>query len=492
MNLLFLYTDEQRRDSLTVHGNRDGVMPNVDALASRSTVFDRAYCAEPVCTPGRGSIVSGLYPHAHGATVNNMAMRRDVCCLPEMVTPSRYVCGHFGKWHLGDEIFAQHGFTDWRGTEDTYHMSYSPPVKEFGPERSSYHHWLVSHGVVPDDISSALPPERRHPAYENRFFRDQMHRLPEELSRPKFLADQAIDFIGANRRRSWMLYVNFLEPHPPFHSCRDSLYDPADVVLPEAWKWRPGANMPLGLRLRSSEEGANERLLRETVARYWGMCSLVDAHVGRILSALTAAGLDDNTLIVFTTDHGDMMGSHGLKGKGCMYEESAGVPLLVHMPGQTEQRTIGCPVSHIDIVPTLLEAMGEKPQRGLHGKSLASLIDGRDEQAGRDVFITWKTGADEVSNRRTLRPGQEAMCTIEEARAADTERMRTVIAEDGWKFTVNWLGIHELYDLGNDPNELRNVAGDRRHRDRVVDMSRRIAAWQRRVGDPHTIPEVKA
>ena len=324
MNLLFLYTDEQRYDTLPCMGNDRIHMPNLNRLADRSMVFERAYCTQPVCTPSRGSIVTGLYPHAHDATINNLAMSSAARCVPQFLPEGMYHCGHYGKWHLGDEIFPQHGFTEWVGTEDTYHGTYSPPVQEFGPERSAYHHWLIGRGVSPIDIMAKRKVTQWHPAYENRFFRDQVHELPEAHCKPAFLAERAIEFIQTNRQRPWVLYVNFLEPHPPNTSCRNDQYDPADVTLPYNWDQQLSEDQPLRLRLRAAGPAARgEKAVREKTARYWGMNSLVDTHAGRILDALDAVGGWDDTIIVLTSDHGDMLGSYGLGGKSNMFDEAS-------------------------------------------------------------------------------------------------------------------------------------------------------------------------
>jgi arylsulfatase A-like enzyme len=484
-NILFLYTDEQRYDSMACYGNRRGIMPNVDRLAAQSVVFERAYCTQPVCTPGRGSLFTGLFSHAHGAVDNNMAMRRDVKCLPEFLSDGVYATGHFGKWHLGDEIFPQHGFADWRGTEDTYHMSYSPPVREFGPERSHYHHWLVKRGVKPRTPGDMEPGDPKwHPAYENRFFREQIHALPEELSRPAFLSEQAVEFIRTHKARPWVLAVNFLEPHPPYHSCRDSQYRPADVELAPNWREKIGPDRPLALRIRCHTEQQDERVLREVTARYWGMCGLVDTHVGRILAALDESGARDNTILVFTTDHGDLMGSHGMMGKGCMFDESARVPMLLQLPGQRNPRRIAAPVSHVDLVPTLLDLLGRPVPEGMHGESLRAAVEGRRPDTGRDVFVQWQTGPARAYRPARMQPGMERYGSQEQITAAMHERVRTVVTRDGWKFNRNGLGLHELYDLNADPLERNNLAADPTQRDRVADFQQRIAAWQRRVGDP--------
>ncbi len=484
-NILFLYTDEQRADTLACYGNKHNLMPNVDRLAAQATVFDRAYCTNPVCTPSRGSILTGLYAHAHGAMDNNTFINRDAKCLPEYLPAGAYATGHFGKWHLGDEIFPQHGFTDWRGTEDTYHMAYSPPVKEFGPERSHYHHWLVKRGVTPIRIGNLKPGDPKwHPAYENRFFREQIHALPEELSRPAFLSGQAVEFIQTHKARPWALYVNFLEPHPPFNSCRDKQYAPEDVVLAPNWQEQLPPDSPLRLRLAAGSERMVEAALRAVTARYWGMCSLVDAHVGRILKTLDEQGLRDNTIIVFTTDHGEMLGDFGLTGKGVMFEQSAGVPLLVQAPGQRQQRRVTPPVSQVDLVPSLLELAGQPVPAGLHGTSLAPELTGKAKEPGRDVFIQWETGPVKELKPVKMRPGMEKCGTPEQIAASRQERIRTVVTRDNWKFNRNSLGVHELYDLNADPLERRNLARDAAQKDRVAGLQERITDWQKSVGDP--------
>lgn len=478
-NLLFLYTDEQRRDTLAAYGNRAIHMPNINRLAERATVFEQAYCTSPVCTPSRGSIVTGLYPEAHGAVTNNLPLRREARCLPEYLPAGRYACAHYGKWHLGDEIFAQHGFTDWRATEDTYHGTFQPPHEEFTPERSAYHHWLVARGVKPRDLHGTVPPEKWHPAFENRFFRDQIHAFPEELSRPAFLAEQSVDFIRSHRQEPWVLYVNFLEPHMPFHSCRDSQYDPADVTLPAAWRQELPANAPLRLRLQAAENRANgrntERALREVIARYWGMCSLVDTHIGRILDEVNACGLAANTIIVFTSDHGDMMGSHGLHAKGQMFEGSAGVPLCFHTPGQTAQRRVAGPVSQIDLVPTLLDLLGVEPPAELPGRSLRPQLEGRASRVDRDVFIQWRRDYIPPPEGLRMADAWRGLGTPEQIAAAQGEELATIVTPDGWKLNRSSVGDDELYDLAGDPLELTSRIRDPAQTVRVRELAERLA-----------------
>ena len=228
-NLLFLFTDEQRADTMAAYGNDRIDTPNLNRLAAGAAVFDQAYVTQAVCTPSRASIMTGLYPHTCGCTANNVPLPADVPCLPEMLPTGQYVTAYHGKWHLGDEIFAQHGFDEWGSVEDMYAAHYAPGRDRSG--RSDYHHWLIARGVKPEKGEV--------------FGRGQAARLPEELSKPAFLAQTASRFLRANRNRPFVLYVNFLEPHMPFFGPRDGQYDPAEVSLPDNFECPLSADQSL-------------------------------------------------------------------------------------------------------------------------------------------------------------------------------------------------------------------------------------------------------
>jgi len=489
-NLLFLYTDEQRFDTLAAYGNPAIAMPNLDGLAARSTVFEQAYVTQPVCTPSRSSLLTGLYPHSNGCLQNNIPLRPETPCLPELLEPGAYACAHVGKWHLGDEIYPQHGFETWLASEDTYHRYYSDKHDEFA-DRSAYHHWLIERGVRPWSDDAPEEELQASPCLRNRFFRDQIHQLPDEVCRPRFLAEAASNFIRQHAGTPFALHVNFLEPHMPFHSCRDSQYDPAGVTVPGNFAEPFNEGHTLKARFQAARYRAHgfggqplqsESDWRRLIAQYWGMCSLVDAHVGSILQTLADCGVDDNTIVVFTSDHGDMMASHRLLGKGLMFEESSRVPLLIRAPGQEAGRRVAGPVSQIDVVPTLLDLMGQGVPGDLPGRSLRPFLDGRDRRARDDVFIEWNLNPDAPKPR----PDPEEVAglgTPDEVAASVADPVRTVVTADNWKFNYSTCGEHELYDLGADPLEMNNLAHRKDHADRVCDLAARIRRWQQRLGD---------
>ncbi len=489
-NLLFIYTDEQRYDTLACYGNRQIPMPNLNRFAESATVFERAYVSQPVCTPSRGTLLTGLYPHTHTAVVNNIPVPEDVPCLPEMLS-DQYVCAHHGKWHLGNEIYAQHGFPEWVGTEDTYHRFYSNDHDEYA-DRSSYHHWLKSNGVEPWQQA-----EKADEVVRDRFFRNQIHQLPEEYCRPTYLAETACHFLRGHMDTPFVLYVNFLEPHMPFHSCRDGQVRPEDVILPGNAIKPPGADVPLRVRLKAEEYRQNgfqsqSRLADETdwrdlIARYWGMCSLVDTAVGRILDTLQRTGLDQDTIVVFTSDHGDMMSSHNLLGKSVMYEEATRVPLLIRTPGQDRSRRVSTPVSHVDVVPTLLDLMDQPLPDHLEGATLTPALDGEEDRCQRDVFIEWHN--DNSPEDLKLPDYAEEFGPPDRCAESLTADARTIVTPDGWKLNVMTSGEHELYDLNTDPLEQTNRIGDSEQSERIRDMVTRLRDWQQRTGDRLELPD---
>jgi arylsulfatase A-like enzyme len=478
-NLLFLFTDEQRADTMSAYGNARIQTPNLNRLASQSTVFERAYVTQSVCTPSRSTILTGLYPHTNGCTENNIPLSPDIACLPEMLPDGNYATAYHGKWHLGDEVFAQHGFQEWRSIEDGYERYYSPGRDR--DARSTYHQWLIEQG--------------RTPASGSTFSRAEATRLPEALGKPAYLAHEASRFIRENQGRPFVLYVNFLEPHMPFFGPRDDQHDVAQVTLPRNFDALPTAEQPLKTRLyqRTYYEHGHSGLplrteadWRRMIANYWGLCSLVDTHVGTILDTLEACGLGENTIVVYTSDHGDMMGSHRLLAKCVSFEEAIRVPLLVRLPGGMTSSRVSEPVSQVDLVPTLLDLMSQPIPDDLQGQSLRPLIEGRVDAPPRDVFVEWNghnNGFGDAIGRVSIPTPMRTLAAEKEIAAAITDPVRTVITPDGWKFNYSPLGEHELYHLDRDPMERHNLARREEMHPVLLDLADRIQRWQERTGD---------
>ena len=494
MNLLFIFTDEQRADTLAPWGNDKIQAPNLNRLCREGVTFRRAYVTQAICTPSRSSIMTGLYPHTNGCVRNNVPLRVDTPTLVELADFSDYATAYHGKWHLGDEVFPQHGFDEWIGTEEFYRPWYRNG-RDMNTA-SSYHRWLCSMGY---------DPPHTNPDGFRLFPRGWTAALPEEHCKPAFQAEAASRFIRENRERPFALYVNFLEPHMPFTGPRDGQYDPDTVDLPENFEMLPGDGQPLKARIHryqrhfAGQVGTNEpteRQWRELIARYWGLVSQVDAAVGRILGTLHDCGLDDETIVVFTSDHGDMMGSHGMVTKAFQFEEAVRVPLTLRIPGCPRNgETIEAPVSQVDLVPTLLELLGKDAPEELEGYSWAPMLMEGGQLAERDVFIEWTpaheptdgTVEDQI-DRAARFVDLDRLGSRDAIAASLNDPVRTVITPDGFKLNYSTVGESELYDLNADPLETTNLVDRPEHRERIETMADKVRRWQERTGDGVALP----
>jgi len=282
-NLLFIWTDQQRADTMAAYGNTKIHAPNLNKLAGESVVFQKAYVTQPICTPNRSAVMTGLWPHTSGCTANNIPLPKDIPCVPEIVNDPDYRTAYMGKWHLGDEIFVQHGFEEWAAIEDTYIKHYRKGRDR--SKRSNYHHFLIKHGYKPDK-----------PDNGNKFSRSFAARRPLEHCKPKFLEMKA----------------SYFGP-------LDKEHNPDKVDLPANFSDPLEENEPLRYRLirqkSRNRHGKEAENIRELIARYWGLVTQVDMSVGVILKTLDELGLADNTIVVYTSDRHDGRTSDG--GKNC-------------------------------------------------------------------------------------------------------------------------------------------------------------------------------
>lgn len=469
MNVLFILTDQQQRCTMAAYGNDTVVTPNLDRLAAQSVVFEHAVCPQPLCVPSRCSIFSGVYPHTHGVPHNYSPLPRRFPTLGDMVIDQGVCTGYLGKWHLGREVLPQRGFEEFfRAVDDTYTSARDFPLYGL----SGYGRWLVEKGYEPDGS-------------DGRFTRGFTARLPEAHTKPVYIAEQACYFLEHRREVPFLLVCSFLEPHNPYHSPYDDLHDPNDLSLPDNVHQDPIEHQPT--RTTRFQEWARdiphednisydtEEKWRALTARYYGLCHHLDNNVGTILDKLDELDLADDTLVIFTSDHGDMMGAHGIYMKSMMHEESAGVPLLIRWPGQASGR-IAEPVNLIDLVPTILDAFDLEPPCRLPGKSLKPLLTGeRYEDPDAVAVCEWNGAIQHMFSRHEL----FADVKDQYIRSIRTRR---------WKLNLHVGDRSELYDLENDPGEMHNLIAQADHRPIIDDLYRRLLAWQRETDDDLSLP----
>ena len=507
-NIVFMFSDQQRYDTMACYGADYLEIPNLNALADQSFVFQNAYVSQPVCTPARATIMSGLYPHTAGPIVNQINLPDDVKVISEMISDDYYK-GYMGKWHLGNDIERQHGFNVWRSTEDSHGSGYTHT--QLNNETSTYTEYLISKGHTPDKQGDPLKEEDgfnllgtesgiRTPTFSSNAHFD----MPEEDQMASYLAQEACQFIDENKDRPFILYVSTFEPHSPYHGPFMDQYDPEKIPVGPAFLKKPDTAslvnrvradyfmqfMLDGVDQTTDDYAMNYAAYREDItteigwrtlrAHYLANITSVDRMVGKINQAIKDAGIEDNTIVVFTSEHGDMLGDHGMLEKRSMFEEASRVPLVIKVPWLSKkQNIIEGSVSHIDLVPTLLDLIGEPIPGHLQGKSLKPVLEGEKDLSDNDVFVSWN-GYDSAVPDRFLG-------------AHEINRMlrlpwRTIITPDRWKLALCAGDQCELYDLNNDPYEMENLFNNPEQKDRIRDMASRIRVWQVDTKDNAPLP----
>ena len=484
-NLVFIFSDRQRFDTLRVYGNDWIRTPHLNALAEQSVVVRNCYVTQPVCAPARSSIMTGLYPHSAGVPRNRLVMPPEVRTVAEML-PDEYRIAYFGKWHLRDEVIRQRGFDEWASIMDRLWPEYTKP--EYLSVFSDYHQFLVELGYKPDmDVPGG------------KIFSDAMRsNLPAEHQQASFLAQLAERFVLENSNRPFALDVSMLEPHPPFNGPYNDLYDPNTLPVDPSFL-KPPEGGPLVNRLRSEyymqgefdgHDLSSEAGWRRLRANYMANTTLVDDAVGRIVKAVDHAGVADNTVVVFTSEHGDLVGSHAMLELRSFYEPVSRVPMLVRVPWfGNEQRVVEGNFSQIDLLPTLLELLGQPAPSHLQGVGRSNVLAGDAVLDANDVFVQHNGYGDRDLTSEESRP------TLSREKAAEMNYMnnlpwRSVVTADRWKLNLCAGDQCELFDLDNDPYEMTNLYNDLAHRDRVRRMAARIRLWQHRMDDTAPLPTV--
>ncbi|HVG98254.1 MAG TPA: sulfatase-like hydrolase/transferase, partial [Chloroflexota bacterium] len=436
-NVLLIYTDQLRWDALGCNGNPDVRTPHLDRLAAEGVTFRRHFVQNPVCMPSRVSFLTGRYPSALGISHMGVPVPPQTVTLPRMLKPFGYATAMLGKLH-----FLPHANRDHREVHPDYGFDVLEESDEPGPYEDAYRAWVRR--VAPehlDAISPGLPPMAEvwnralgrvdpvaHPA--ERFPKRALpFRAPSHLTHAAFVAERSMDFIAAHPDRSWLCVASFYSPHSPWVAPQEflDLYDPATLRLPA---FPPPAD---AARAGTDFDDAGLRAARHG---YYAMISEVDHHVGRLLALLEASGQARDTVVVFTSDHGDWLGEHLRHGKGYPASDQVSrVPLLLRWPAggpaDAPGRPVDALVEAVDVLPTLLACAGVPVPPTVQGRSLLPLLRG--ERGGaRDSALT------EARGWKALR----------------TERYRYVC-----RVTAGGPEEH-LWDLERDPGEYRDVAAD--------------------------------
>ncbi len=490
-NILLIITDQHRADHVGFGGNTVVRTPNLDALAARGTVFDRALVANPICMPNRSSILTGRVPSAHGCIFNDRSLAWNVNTFPRALHDAGYQTALIGKSHLqhglSRNVFRESdqapatfvtepaGWDAWENAERYVEGPVAVPSPFYGFDHVEFsighgdqvtgHHyrWAVEHGADPAMLGQQWGPGRPAKRRSDEWWQVYEPIVPEEFYSTTFVTARTIDWLQETSRNQapWMLQCSFPDPHHPF-TPPGRWFDahlPDDMPVSKTFD-DPLTDAPQHLqafqKMKPSDNvvqmfGPTRSQVQQATAAEYGMLEMIDAGVGRILEALERLGMADDTVVVFTSDHGDMFGDHGLMLKGTMhYKGCIRVPLVIARPSSSGARTAAF-ASSLDLAQTFLEIAGVPAFDGMQGTSLTPLLDDPAASVRDHIYI------EEDFPPATIFPILPS-------------KVRTLVTDDG-RITRYGTGEVEVYDWEGDPDERVNLAAGDRDPKRVASLS---------------------
>jgi len=454
-NLLFVMTDHQRADSLGMTQAGVEVTPNLNRLASESAVFTRAYNTCPLCVPTRTALATGKYPTRTGVICNDWQglTAGDHKPMHQYLAEAGYDVAHVGIHHIRvkPEIRERVPFVLWIDNAD-----YDRHLEQ-NALRQLHYDCL---GAMKKEITMVRSGVSSQETYSGTV--TDVWPGPPEHFKDNVFADEAITFLRREHSRPFALFVYLWAPHPPLAVPEPyaSMFDPSKIELPENVGMPADGEPPNRRQGMAGQlaEGVTMDEWRKVWAAHLGLVRLADDAIGRMLTALESGGYAEDTLVVFTVDHGEHLGQHRMYQKMEMYEQAIRVPLVFHLPG-TRGKVFDRPVSHLDVLPTLIDLIGLECPDDLDGESLVESVVSGEAPPERTVF--------------SMYAGNKTPC--HHRRAAITRR---------WKYVYDPEDVPELYDLETDPLEMHNLAADPQHAQTVRELHDECRRWHEARGDP--------
>ena len=460
-NILWVCTDQQRFDTIQGLSNSLIRTPNLQKFMGEAVTFTNAFVQTPICSPSRGSFLTGRYPHVTGLRANGQRIRETERLVPRILADYEYTCGLAGKLHLSPCF----GGRVENRIDDGYEIfHWSHDTGDQWPLHNEWYVWLERQGVK-------IPQAPNGPVWGMP--------IDPKYTQTAWCARMAIDFMRQQKDfNPWMFSCNIFQPHHPFYPTEEYLshYDPAKMPDP-AYREGELANKPIfqevdhngaygGTAISFAKTSAEEH--RKVTAAYYAMIEQVDTEMGRMMQVLEETGQADNTIVIFMSDHGEMLGDHGMYLKGpYFYDCLTRVPLMIRWPGHFKGGTkIDSMVELVDIAPTLLEAAGIPVPSGMQGRSLMPLLTGTATEHRDSVYMEYL----DANATFTIPP----MLTC--VRTATTKLVVCDKPDSG-----------ELYDLEKDPGEINNLWNDVHYKDTQEMMLHKLVMRMIETTDP--LPE---
>ncbi len=470
-NIVYIMTDQQTVHTLGCYGNPLNPTPNLDRLAETGMRFINFYIGAFPCSPSRATMFTGCYPQKHGVIINNVMLSDDIPSMGFIMKEAGKDTGYFGKSHLKGHMYRDvpwrkpfNGSWYYRRVPDDREYRFEKVEGGYGEDHpqlgfetwaggwKQYHSYLREVGLGKFLERRPLPGNHQD-VPSGREGKHIYSLLPEEHHMASFFAQKAVEFIQAHRgnKPPFCMVLSFYGPHLPVAPPKpwDEKYTLDQCPLPsnhfDTLEGKPveQKNNKVCYKLPNW----NDEQFKDYIRRYYGYSSYIDHQIGRVLKALTEYGLDDNTIVIFTSDHGDMESAHGFiyKLNNCCYQELARVPFIIRAPGITKPGSVAdCLTSNVDVMPTIIDILGLPEQKGMQGLSFYNILTGRKTSFRDDIFVYW---------------GGSSFVTF-----------------DGqWKYAIHLKSaLNELYDLKQDPDEMKNLATDKKYISIIKEKQKKI------------------
>ena len=458
-NIVLIMCDQMRWDAAGFADSSIVQTPHLDRMAENGVCFENAYCASPVCSPARASWLTGLYPHAHLQLRNYgpKSMGEYGCYLPhdrvtiaDILKRAGYRCGIVGPWHLGNDHLPQHGFTDYWCTY-RYLGGYPDPLFDYFDAEEVENLYLsnaegmTKYGNILEFGTITDPRQQR----------------------TTWTIDRSIKYLKQqDDNNPFFLFVSVKDPHPRILVPPElpSLYQEEDMPLSPSFRdpldGKPKFQTRGKFRIPST---VTDSEFRQMMTFYYALITHIDEQVGRLLTALEGT----NTIVVFMSDHGELLGDHGFTEKCLMYEGSVRVPCLLSWNNHLSSGLrVTTPLAGVDLMPTLLSLVGMATETPIDGRSVAEdIMNGRQPEE-QPIFA-------EIASLDAI---------YHNADEPEQLAAHVMIIDGQWKYIYNRFDIDEMYDLKSDPNEMRNMADYPEHHQRIVQMRKQISTMVRRTG----------
>lgn len=412
-NVLFILPDEWRAQALGCMGNPDVQTPHLDRLASEGTLFRNTLSNTPLCCPARANMLTGTYTSTNGMVANDLRLRENITTMGQLYSQAGYRTGYVGKWHLdgGPRL-----------------PGFIPP----GPRRHGFQYWAAN--------------ECNHNYFYGYYFRNENVPIISQRYEPEYWTDRAIEFLYESQNQPFFLMLALGAPHDPYLAPMKymDMYDPEKLTMEPNW-------------VKGTRGGG-----RKEIAGYYASITAIDDQIGKLLDTLRQLNLEDDTIVFFSSDHGNMLGSQARTLKMLPWEESIRVPGILRFPRTVPAgRKSDALLSHVDLAPTLLSLCGLPVPANMQGSDLSAVATGITEQGPSSAFFQ-NFGPYRASG---VKEGWRAI--------------RTEHAMYARHQSSPWL----LYDLEKDPYQLHNLAQDPAAKPLLDQLDRQLLQWMNKVGD---------